>query len=131
MDNNTFAEAENIDAKAVVLAMHGAFFDHIVDNRKIAGKKLLGGRRGPYGLIALTIKELSEKFAKPVLLIHGDWHEFIIDRPFLVSKGESEKPTGGNITRLQVYGAPEIRAVKIDVDIDTPWVFSFSPLYDQ
>jgi len=34
-----------------------------------------------------------------------------------------------NLVRLQVYGAPEIKAVKVDVDPATPWVFGFTPLY--
>ena len=64
-------------------------------------------------------------YGKPVLLIHGDDHEFTLDRPFLASGGEAQKPKGANILRLQVYGAPEIRAVRVTVDPGTPWVFSF------
>ena len=33
--------------------------------------------------------------------------------------------------RLQVYGDPEVRAVRVTVDPDTPWVFGFEPLYLQ
>ena len=65
-----------------------------------------------------------------MLLVHGDFHEFEVDRPFLVSGGESAAPKYGNITRLHVYGAPEIKDVKVDVDTDTPWVFGFSPLHN-
>jgi len=65
-----------------------------------------------------------------VLPVHGDFHEFIVDRPFLVSQGEFAEPKYANITRLQVYGAPEIKAVQVTVDTETPWVFSFSPLHN-
>jgi hypothetical protein len=34
------------------------------------------------------------------------------------------------VTRLQVYGAPELRAVRVSVDTEMPWVFGFTPLYD-
>jgi hypothetical protein len=125
----TFSEATRTDAKAVVLAMHASFFDKGPVRGHTTGHSVLGGRAGPYGLIAMAIQDLAAAFVRPVLLIHGDDHEFMIDRPFLISEGESRKPKGANVTRLQVYGAPEIRAVRIGVDTATPWVFSFSPLF--
>ena len=64
-----------------------------------------------------------------MLLINGDYHDLVIDRPFMVGQGEAKPPLYANITRLQVYGAPELKAVKIRVDTDTPWVFGFEPLY--
>jgi len=45
------------------------------------------------------------------------------------SQGEAQLPKYGNVMRVQVYGAPELRAVRINVDTATPWVFSFAPLY--
>ena len=78
----------------------------------------------------MAIRDLGAGFARPVLLVHGDFHEFEVDGPFLVSGGESAAPKYGNITRLHVYGAPEIKDVKVDVDTDTPWVFGFSPLHN-
>ncbi|HZZ35844.1 MAG TPA: hypothetical protein VFE03_08970, partial [Caulobacteraceae bacterium] len=68
-------------------------------------------------------------FGKPVLLINGDFHEFLVDKPFTVSQGEEKPAQHDNITRLQVYGAPDLRAVRVSVDTDTPWVFGFTPLY--
>ena len=65
-----------------------------------------------------------------MLLVRGDFHEFEVDRPFAVSQGEGTPPKYANITRLQVYGAPEIKAVQVSVEPDTPWVFSFSPLHN-
>jgi len=47
-----------------------------------------------------------------------------------VSQGEEKPPLYANITRLQVYGAPELKAVQVNVDTETPWVFSFQPLYN-
>jgi hypothetical protein len=125
---DTFAAATATDAKAVVIALHaGLFID--ADGGEFANKELRGELDGPFYWIALAIRELGASFGKPVLLINGDFHEFVVDRPFFVSQGEVALPKYGNITRLQVYGAPELRAVRIDVDTDTPWVFSFSPLY--
>ena len=48
----------------------------------------------------------------------------------MVSAGESAPPKYANITRLQVYGAPEIKWVRVSVEPDTPWVFSFAPLHN-
>jgi len=125
---DTFAKATSEDAKAVVIALHaGMFFDG--DGGDFSNKELRGGTDGPFYWIALAIRDLAESFGKPVLLINGDFHEFVIDRPFFVSQGEAELPKYGNVTRVQVYGAPELRAVRINVDTQTPWVFSFSPLY--
>lgn len=125
---DTFAEAKKTDAKAVVLAMHASIFDRAAPDGRFGGRAVRGGRHGPYGLVALALQEGAAAFGKPVLLIHGDDHEFMIDRPFLVMAGEDKPSQGTNLTRLQVYGAPEIRAVRIGVDTGTPGVFSFAPL---
>jgi hypothetical protein len=34
-----------------------------------------------------------------------------------------------NVMRLQVYGWPDMKAVRVSVDTRTPWVFGFEPLY--
>jgi hypothetical protein len=125
---DVFATATEDDAKAVVIALHaGMFLDG--PGGDFANHELRGGVDGPYYWIALAIRDLADAFGKPVLLINGDFHEFVVDRPFFVSQGEVALPKYGNVMRLQVYGAPELRAVQVDVDTDTPWVFSFSPLY--
>ncbi|MDP3803376.1 hypothetical protein [Brevundimonas sp.] len=125
----TFAEAKARNAKAVVISLQAAMF---VDGEggEFSGKELRGGFEGPYYWLALAIRDLGGRFGKPVLLINGDFHDFIVDRPFMVSQGEVKPPLYGNITRLQVYGAPELKAVRVGVDTDTPWVFSFEPLHD-
>ncbi len=127
---NTFARAKAIDAKAVVIALQaGMFADR--PGGDFTGKAVNGGPDGPYHWIVQAIRDLGAAFGKPVLLINGDYHDFIVDRPFRVSRGESKAPLYGNIVRLQVYGAPELKAVKVGVDTDTPWVFSFQPLYSE
>lgn len=124
----TFAEAKARNAKAVVISLQAAMFVD-GDGGEFSGKELRGGFEGPYYWLALAIRDLGARFGKPVLLINGDFHDFIVDRPFMVSQGEVKPPLYGNITRLQVYGAPELKAVKVGVDTETPWVFSFEPLY--
>jgi len=124
-----FAEAKAKNAKALVLALQAGMF---VDGRgdDFTGKEIRGGRDGPFYWIVYAIRDEAAKFGKPVLLINGDFHDLVIDRPFMVSQGEEKPPLYANITRLQVYGAPELKAVQVTVDIETPWVFSFQPLYN-
>lgn len=123
-----FAQAQTNTAPAVVIALHAGMFADERDG-EFTGKALTGGLGGSFYHTVLAIRDLSETFAKPVLLINGDFHEFVIDRPFAISQGEIHKPRYANITQLQVFGAPELRAVRVEVDTDTPWVFSFSPLF--
>ena len=125
----TFAEATRTHAKAVVIALHAGMFED-GEGGDFSGKLLRGGQEGPYLWIAMAIRDLGTAFGRPVLLINGDFHELVIDRPFMVSQGEGKPPKYGNITRLQVYGAPELKAVRVSVDTDTPWVFGFTPLHD-
>ncbi len=84
-----------------------------------------------FGPIIDALKRGAEGFSGQVLLIHGDTHELTIDRPFKL--GLRRVPQGAfnfeNFTRLEVYGPPELRAVEVSVQPDTPWVFSFSPFY--
>lgn len=126
----TFEQATASDAPAVVIALHaGMFVDGEGDS--YTGQTIRGGRTGPYGWIILAIRDYAARFGKPVLLINGDFHEFVVDRPFMVDRGEGQAPLYDNITRLQVYGAPQIRAVRVTVDTETPWVFGFEPLYAE
>lgn len=125
----SFEWAQRSGAPALVLAMHASFFEHAPPRGKTRGRAVLGGRAGPYALVAQAIQEGAARFGKPVLLIHGDDHEFMIDRPFLAVEGEDKPVQGANLTRLQVYGAPEIRAVRVGVDTSTAAVFSFTPLF--
>ena len=123
-----FAEAKAKNAKALVIAMQASLFG-AGRGDSFAGHELRDGEEGPYYWIAFAIRDHAAKFGKPVLVINGDFHDFIVDRPFMVSQGETKPALYSNITRLQVFGAPELKAVKVSVDTDTPWVFGFEPLY--
>ena len=92
-------------------------------------KEVRGGSEGPFYWVVFAIRDEAQRFGKPVLLINGDFHDLVVDRPFMVSQGESKPALYANITRLQVYGAPDLKAVRVGVDTSTPWVFSFQPLW--
>jgi hypothetical protein len=125
---STFDDAKAADAHAVVIAMQAQPFLDGEGNQEF-GMPIRGGDEGPFYWIARAIRDYGATFGKPVLLVHGDSHEFVVDKPFRVSTGELTPPKYDNITRLEVFGAPDLRAVRVGVDTDTPWVFSFAPLY--
>ena len=125
----TFAEAKAKDAKAVVLALQAGMFLDGPGQDGFSKKEVRGGSEGPFYWVVFAIRDEAARFGKPVLLINGDFHDLVVDRPFMVSQGESKPALYANITRLQVFGAPELKAVRVGVDTTTPWVFSFQPLW--
>lgn len=59
-------------------------------------------------------------FKKPVVLVHGDTHQFRIDQPLYEGKTlEIVK----NFTRLETFGSPFINWVKVTVDPNDPKLF--------
>jgi hypothetical protein len=74
--------------------------------------------------IGETLLPLAQAWGKPVLFIHGDSHRFVVDRPFRNAEG---KPIH-NVIRLEVFGAPDMHAVRVGVDTEAADPFSFIPL---
>ena len=60
--------------------------------------------------IGETLLPLAQSWGKPVLIIHGDSHQFKLDQPFTLKR----QPLP-NVTRLIVPGASDVRAVKVTV----------------
>ncbi|MDG2270140.1 MAG: hypothetical protein P8M28_06985 [Alphaproteobacteria bacterium] len=61
------------------------------------------------------------RFGGPVLVIHGDGHEYTVDTPFHGSHGNVLT----NVFRAEVPGAADIQAVRIRIDLNAPTVFAF------
>ncbi len=126
--------AKEQDVKAIVLAGHGDMFERREKSphgSSFSGTMIRGGRYGPYVGYVYAMAVLAKKFPRPILLVHGDSHRFVIDRP-LLTKGDEDEPDKlrfHNLTRLQVFGSPEIKSMKVTVDTDTESVFGFTPLY--
>ncbi len=72
------------------------------------------------------LRELTVSFAKPVLVVHGDSHYFRVDKP-LMREG-SARDSVENFTRLEVFGASNMHAVRVDVDPASRQVFQISEL---
>jgi len=109
----TFAEAKSLNASAVVLGFHGN-----------AG---LEGAEDPkwqafFEPFITAVEEETERFARPVLLAHGDGHVYTVDHPLV------RRTTGRrleNLTRLQVPGSPEVGWVRVVVKPGAEDPFTF------
>ena len=60
-----------------------------------------------------------------MLLVNGDSHRFIVDKPLL---NEDKRSTILNFTRLQVFGDADMASVKITVDTNLKELFTFQEL---
>jgi ABC-type Zn2+ transport system substrate-binding protein/surface adhesin len=65
-----------------------------------------------------TLLPLAAKWGKPVLVIHGDSHQFRVDQPFALRKAPLR-----NVTRLIVPGASDVRAVRVEVRASGQFAF--------
>jgi hypothetical protein len=110
----TFAEATAAGAAAVVLAFHAT----------LGFRQPMEARRG-YEPFATALEEEVERFGKPVLAVHGDFHEFTVDHPLV------RRETGrwlANFTRLEVPGSPDVGWVRVVVTPGAAQPFDFQPL---
>ena len=100
--NNSFQLAKNKKYAAVVIAMQSDIFDPRVP------------KESGFKDFIQTISKLSASFKKPVLLIQGDSHQYVVDQPIKNQAGETQE----NVLRLIVPGASLVDAVEVTVDTD-------------
>ena len=101
-----FAEAKRTNARAVVLAFHAnAGLEEPASN----------SYRQAYEPFITTIQQEAERFRRPVLLVHGDGHEYLVDHPLAQR----------NVTRMQVPGSPDVGWVRVLVKPGAPNPFAF------
>lgn len=101
----TFAAATN--AKAVVVVFHAS-----TSLERPRGHEW----RRVYEPFIAALEEESVRFGKPVLAIHGDDHEYIVDRPL---------PHVPNLTRMEVPGSYDVGWVRVTVDPRAANPFTF------
>jgi hypothetical protein len=114
--DDTFRKASETNARAVVLAWQA-------DVQDIMQKWPTMPRASGFVKTVEAVERGAKAFAKPILIIHGDEHEFQVGR-FLDT---SKKPIP-NVVRLEVMGEMHVHAVRVLVDPDSPGVFGFVPL---
>ena len=132
----TFALAVQQDTPGIVFALHAEIFEPPFLDPDVG--------RAAFGSVVEAFRQGARGYPGQVLLVQGDTHVFLIDRPLSGTIDPRNylrvalRPGGppieyeydyGNFTRLTVFGWPDMRAVKVTVEPNTPWVFSFSSLY--
>ncbi|MDX1577985.1 MAG: metallophosphoesterase [Gemmatimonadota bacterium] len=108
----TFDRAASEGARAVVLATH-AFTDGEYEPEY----------RAAYEPWLRALEEEVAGFERPVVLFHGDDHEFVVDRPL------RDRRTGEvleNFTRVETMGSPDVGWVRVAVDTAGP-AFRYQP----
>ena len=94
----TFALAERGGHRAVVVALQADLY-----YRDRCGRGTVEGHLDTRRALA----EGARRLGRPVLLLHGDSHFYLLDHPV---------PEAPNLTRLMVPGALDIRAVLVTAD---------------
>lgn len=101
----TFDAAKAANAPAVVIAMHGAPFDEEPKDREV------------FEPFLTTLREEAARFERPVLIAHGDHHQYKVDQPLGLA----------NLTRLEVPGSPDVGWVRVTVTPNAREPFAFEP----
>jgi hypothetical protein len=112
----TFAEAREKGAPGVVLCFQVDPF--------AADFGRAGYTRGMENFLR-TIETEARDFAKPVLLIHADDHNYHLTERLAFTLGGEPAP---NVTRLGAFGDKSRHAVMVVVDPDRPGLFLCGPL---
>ncbi|MFZ5538673.1 MAG: metallophosphoesterase [Pseudomonadota bacterium] len=108
-----FAHARSVGAPAVVLLMQAnPRFDLPAGDPRRAG----------FDALLARLAQRAAEFDRPVLLAHGDFHDFVVDRPL---DREDAAPRVPKLVRVQSFGSPRIGWVKVTVDpaAPSPWRF--------
>ena len=116
-----FELARQRGARALVLATQG---DPLTRERRSDPWRV---RRGFEGSIERTLVPLARAHRLPVLLVHGDSHQFRFDQPFTEPDGQPV----GRLWRLQVFGDPQMHAVRVTVrPAQAPQPFDATPIWN-
>lgn len=107
-----FELAVNKNLGAIVFAFQGDVF---VEKSSIELFPLSSGFKTSIGD---NLIPLAAQAKLPVLLIHGDSHQYEFDQPFFIDRKKIE-----NLTRLEVPGAQDVRAVEVTVDLKSALPF--------
>ena len=102
-----FALARTQAAHALVLATQADMLISPDPERPDPGRIHPGFTRS----VEHSLLPLAEAAPFPVLLIHGDSHQYIVDQPFRNTLGQPIN----NLWRLEVFGHPRIHAVRVQV----------------
>lgn len=109
----TFARAASADRLGLVLVIQANPGFEIVSTNAV--------RRGFNEFLDLLQQETA-RFARPVLLVHGDSHYFRIDKPLM---HPTTRRRMEHFTRVETFGHPDAHWVRVTVDPADPHLFQF------
>lgn len=106
-----FASAKNLRHVGVVLIAH----THLRFT-------LSEGEKGIYESLFQAVRQETTNFSGQVLYVHGDDHQFINDKPMKTASNQ----VVANFRRVEVYGDPTVRWVRLTVAPDTSQLFTIT-----
>lgn len=115
-----------------------AWLDEVFDRAKTAGNSAVilftqadmynpakdAKEANAFTAIKKKLQERTVTFGKPVLLVNGDSHVFLVDKPMY----ETGKKDLDLFTRVQVFGEDNVHAVSITINPARPGLFQIEPL---
>lgn len=114
-----FAAAQEAEARAVVLAIHGDMFEFDFGLPWNAEGFL---RHSGFARFADVLTAEANSFGRPVLLIFGDSHVFRVFQPF--------PETAPGIMALETFGAENMHAVRVQVTPEADYPFAIAPIFN-
>jgi hypothetical protein len=109
--HDAFASARSQSVTAVVVAFHAD-----------PGFAWSPADQAPFKPLLDAFEDEAVAVNKPVLLIHGDSHDFTVDHPL---KTRVTRQTVSNVTRLEVPGSPQVGWVRVVVTPGATPSFAF------
>lgn len=115
--HESFERARRDGVPMVVVAIHAdpAFTIPLAER---AARRVDGFDR----MLALLADD-SKSYGKPVVLIHGDSHRYVLDQPLLDRSGQ----TVPNVTRAETFGSPDVGWVEVILDPSAPVALQVVP----
>ena len=120
-----FAHARASESRALMILQQGNIFPGITPFPAAASAPTNG-----FDEMRTALEEETIRFAKPVMLVHGDSHFFRIDKPlgYRAAKAPGAakaviQPSTENFTRVEGFGQPNHHWLRITVD-DSEGVFT-------
>ena len=111
-----FAEATAQHRLGVVLFTQADMFNPAKNARDADG----------FTAILAALSKHTVAFGRPVLLVNGDSHRYIVDKP--LPNPAAPRQVLQNFTRLQVPGEDDVQAVRVTVDPSQPALFQMQEL---
>lgn len=108
--NHLFDQADAKSHQGVIIMLHAAL--------NYRSQEATNGHRSFVNLL----RERVSTFKKPVLLLYGDLHRFIIDKPLMNEDGNLLT----NFTAAQVFGDRDMHALRIRVNPANPTLFEIN-----